>query len=90
MKESDAQGLPESVFKCEYSTLTAAATCESANKDQDTCFATTEGGENCAWCTSGAVGNTCMVESDAKDLPESVFHCDYKTAAVLTALLRKA
>lgn len=90
MKASDAEGLPSSVFKCDYAATLKAAptTCEEAAKDKNTCFATTEGGENCAWCTSGAVGNTCMVESDAKGLPESVFKCEYQTATVLTSLLR--
>ena len=31
--------------------------------------------ESCSWCTSGAVGASCMSSSDAVGLPSSVFTC---------------
>jgi hypothetical protein len=32
----------------------------------------------CSYCTSGAVGTTCLPETDAKTLPPSVFNCKYQ------------
>ena len=98
LKEEDAKGLPSSVFKCSYKTLAAAPAplkdasvtyCEDNNKDKQTCLSTVEDGEQCAFCTSGAVGNTCLKASDAKGLPTSVFKCVYdgylRTAPVAAA-----
>ena len=79
IKETDAKGLPSSVFQCSYAALaaTAASTCESFNSDKSKCLAATEGGDKCAYCTSGAVGSECIKETDAKGLPSSVFQCAY-------------
>jgi len=78
LKEDDAKSLPSSVFRCTYQTASLkAAGCESHNSDKTTCLKSTESGEKCAYCTSGAVGSECVKESDAKALPSSVFHCDY-------------
>lgn len=76
LKETDAKGLPSSVFKCTYKTLsTTSSTCETSNKDKATCLSASESGEKCVFCTSGAVGNTCLKSSDAQGLPSSVFKC---------------
>ena len=85
-KESDAQGLPASVFKCEFPSLKANSgdVCNDYTT-QSQCIGSEEDGEKCAWCTSGAVGNTCFKESDAQTLPASVFHCEYDAAAKLYA-----
>ena len=75
MKETDAKGLPSSVFKCTYaSSIAAASSCEK-NKDQTNCMSS-----SCAWCSSAAVGDECISQSDAKDLPSSVFRCSYPTS----------
>ena len=54
-------------------------TCESIS-DESTCMVSSEGGEACSWCSSGAVGTSCQKESDAKALPSAVFECEYQTA----------
>jgi hypothetical protein len=80
MKESDAKGLPSSVFKCEYQTYLDEAAVECYDNTKETaCMSATENGESCSWCTSAAVGNSCMKESDAKGLPSSVFKCEYQS-----------
>jgi hypothetical protein len=78
MKESDAKSLPTSVFSCTYVSAYGAepATCDTYTKE-DKCLAGSEGSEHCSWCSSGAVGKSCMKESDAKSLPTSVFSCEY-------------
>ena len=79
-KESDAQGLPSSVFKCDlYASGVQSAECTSYKSEGD-CMSSSEGGESCAWCTSGAVGNACYKHSDAETLPSSVFRCEYQDA----------
>ncbi len=50
----------------------AATTCEGITS-KSTCMSTSEAGEHCAWCTSGAVGNSCLPETDAKGLPVRIF-----------------
>ena len=86
LKEDDAKGLPASVFKCSYKDAVAVSAplkvstttyCEDNNKSQSICLATVEDGSQCAFCTSGAVGNTCLKAEDAKGLPSSVFKCVY-------------
>jgi hypothetical protein len=78
LKESDAQGLPSSVFQCEYqSSLKAMSYCEDA-KNEDSCMSSAQDGVSCSWCTSGAVGASCLPEDDAKGLPSSVFQCEYQ------------
>jgi len=78
LTETDAQGLPTSVFRCTYQAAKAvkASGCES-QKDKTSCLKATEAGEKCAYCTSAAVGASCNKESDAKALPSSVFKCEY-------------
>lgn len=78
LTETDAQGLPTSVFRCTYQDAKAvkASGCE-AQKDKTSCLKATEAGEKCAYCTSAAVGASCNKESDAKALPSSVFKCEY-------------
>ena len=53
--------------------------CESIT-DESKCMSSSEGGEACAWCSSGAVGTSCQKESEAKTLPSAVFECEYQTA----------
>eukprot|EP00341_Mesodinium_pulex_P014968 CAMPEP_0116898338 /NCGR_PEP_ID=MMETSP0467-20121206/7067_1 /TAXON_ID=283647 /ORGANISM="Mesodinium pulex, Strain SPMC105" /LENGTH=146 /DNA_ID=CAMNT_0004570379 /DNA_START=29 /DNA_END=469 /DNA_ORIENTATION=+ len=77
-KQSDAEGLPDSVFKCDMFSLTGGSEC-TAHTSEKECMSSTEGSENCAWCTSGAVGNSCFKDSDAQGLPDSVFRCEYQT-----------
>jgi len=60
---------------------TSATTCEPLKTSESKCLSSSEGGVPCAFCTSGAVGASCMVETDAKSLPSSVFVCEYQTAA---------
>jgi hypothetical protein len=80
-KTSDAQGLPSSVFRCEYQSAYGLGAEEcTVHTSEKECMSSTEGEEACSWCTSGAVGNTCFKESDAKGLPSSVFRCEYQTA----------
>jgi hypothetical protein len=78
--ESDAKGLPSSVFTCKYQaaySLAAATSCDAYTSEK-TCMSGTAGGEKCSWCNSAAVGSTCFSESDAKSLPSSVFTCNYQ------------
>ena len=56
------------------------STCDEFGTSQEKCLAATEGGEKCAYCTSGAVGSECMKETDAKGLPSSVFKCTYASS----------
>ena len=60
--------------------LFAAPTCESMT-DSKGCMGTSEGKDHCAWCTSGAVGNSCVPAADAQDLPSAVFECNYGFAS---------
>lgn len=44
-----------------------------------------EAGVPCSYCTSAAVGGLCAPETDTKDLPPSVFACDFQSPySVLT------
>ena len=47
----------------------SAADCESITS-KSSCTAA-----KCSWCTSGAVGSSCMTNADAAGLPSSVFTC---------------
>eukprot|EP01039_Chlorochromonas_danica_P000551 gene550-592_t len=80
--ESDAKSLPSSVFQCDYQKVALkSTTCDSITK-QKTCLSSkSSDGVNCAWCSSGAVGSTCYEETDAKQLPSSIFSCQYQQAA---------
>ena len=42
------------------------------------CLMSMEAGVPCSYCTSAAVGGLCAPETDTKDLPPSVFACDYQ------------
>jgi ribonuclease T2 len=53
-----------------------AQNCEDITS-QSTCLS-----KSCAWCTSGAVGNTCLPKADAANLPSSVFTCTSNLSAV--------
>ncbi len=79
--ESDAKGLPTSVFQCKYqaaySFKTGVSSCDEYTTEKN-CMAGTVGSEKCSWCNSAAVGSTCFPESDAKSLPSSVFQCEYQ------------
>ncbi len=75
--ETDAQGLPTSIFSCTYQSLQAKETTCDTVKSESTCLNTKVNGENCAWCQSGAVGNACYSQGDAKSLPSSIFTCKY-------------
>jgi hypothetical protein len=85
--ESDAKGLPSSVFQCEYQAAyvkkVAATSCDEYTTQQ-TCMVGTANGEKCSWCNSAAVGSTCFSESDAKSLPSSVFQCQYQKVPLKT------
>lgn len=48
-----------------------ASSCENITS-QSSC---TSSKDSCAWCTSGAVGASCMDAADAAGLPSSVFTC---------------
>jgi len=78
MSPDDAAGLPSSVFTCTsklssgnaYHFLSTSK-CESVTSES----ACNSSAENCEWCTSGAVGASCMSSADAAGLPSSVFTC---------------
>ena len=77
LKETDAVTLPSSIFSCKYnSKLTASATCEGQTS-KNACLATVQDGEKCAYCSSAAAGKGCYTESQSKDLPSSIFSCQY-------------
>jgi hypothetical protein len=76
--ESDAKGLPSSVFQCEYQKVALkTTTCDSLTSEKN-CMTGSSGTEKCSWCKSAAVGGTCFIESDAKSLPSSVFDCEFQ------------
>ncbi|RYH05309.1 hypothetical protein EON65_45060 [archaeon] len=78
--ESDAKGLPSSVFSCEFQKMKLKSTaCDSITAEK-TCMSSSSGSDKCAWCNSAAVGGTCFIETDAKSLPSSVFQCEYQKA----------
>lgn len=83
MSNEDAASLPSSVFTCTASVLKATTTCESITKES-TCMSSSEGSQTCAWCTSGAVGASCMKHDDAAGLPSSVFQCSLQGSAAKT------
>lgn len=76
MDPADAAGLPSSVFTCTMPKVALGLSCESV-KDETKC----ESNSDCAWCTSGAVGASCMDAADAKGLPSSVFSCTFGSGA---------
>ena len=85
MDPADAAGLPSSVFTCTTSVknpyyFLSTSDCEGITSDS-TCTSNSD----CAWCTSGAVGSSCMDATDAHGLPASVFSCTYGKSAVATA-----
>lgn len=49
--------------------ITAASSCEEITSQSD-CTSS-----SCSWCTSAAVGDSCMDPSDAASLPSAVFTC---------------
>jgi len=53
----------------------AAADCEGLTS-QSSCVSS-----KCSWCTSGAVGASCMNPADAAGLPSSVFTCTSKVSS---------
>jgi len=55
----------------------ADSKCEGI-KNESSCLS--YAAESCSWCTSGAVGASCMSASDASGLPSSVFTCNTSTA----------
>ena len=60
------------------SAVFADSACEGI-KNQSTC--TSYSKESCAWCTSGAVGASCMSAADAAGLPSSIFTCTTASAS---------
>jgi len=82
MSNEDAAGLPSSVFTCttKLEVATTGTSCESI-KNESTCMSSSEGSQTCAWCTSGAVGASCMTHDDAAGLPSSVFQCTLQKEA---------
>lgn len=58
----------------------AAPTCGFTN--EKTCVTTSSAGDQCAWCTSAAVGSSCMPVADAQSLPSSIFQCEYPKVAL--------
>ena len=56
---------------------TATSGCASATSEKS-CLSAVEGSEKCAYCSSAAVGASCYKESDAKQLPSSIFTCEYQ------------
>lgn len=85
-KASDAQGLPSSVFQCEFqkAVLKGTVDCDTVTSEK-TCMASSSSSEHCSWCNSAAVGGSCMGETDAKSLPSSVFQCEYQKRALKTS-----
>ena len=83
MTNEDAAALPSSVFTCtagkKLSAGLGGASCEVVTSESK-CMTSSQGSEKCAWCTSGAVGASCMTQSDAQGLPSSVFQCQYQSA----------
>lgn len=59
-------------------------TCEQFSDDKDTCLKTMEGGVACSYCSSAAVGGLCAPETDTKDLPPSVFACEFQAKPLKT------
>jgi len=55
-----------------------ASSCEDQTSSSN-CLQTS----NCSWCTSGAVGASCMDSSDASGLPASVFTCEASKSSML-------
>jgi len=43
--------------------------------DSATSASTCNSNSNCTWCTSAAVGNSCVSKDDAASLPTSIFTC---------------
>lgn len=80
--ETDAKGLPSSIFQCEFPKIALKSTACDTITSQKSCMSATSGSEKCAWCNSAAVGGTCFIESDAHSLPSSVFQCDYQKAVL--------
>lgn len=91
MSTEDASALPSSVFTCSGPKVAAvqATTCENI-KDESACMSSSEGSTTCSWCTSGAVGASCMLSSDASALPSSVFQCEFQEAKGMRAGLTVA
>ena len=88
MSNQDAASLPSSVFTCTSSVTELAATGSTACEDiknEDTCMSSSEGSQTCSWCTSGAVGASCMKHDDAAGLPSSVFQCTFQEAKGMSA-----
>jgi hypothetical protein len=65
---------------CELSIASRDASTCDAYTSESNCMSGTEGGEDCSWCTSGAVGASCLKESDTQGLPSSIFHCEYQSS----------
>jgi len=57
---------------------TKATTCEEYSDNKDMCLKSMEQDVPCSYCSSAAVGGLCAPETDTKDLPPSVFACDYQ------------
>ena len=60
--------------------IKSSETCEKYSKDKEKCLQTYEEGVPCSYCNSAAVGGLCAPETDTKDLPSSVFACEYQAA----------
>lgn len=57
------------VIMCVFQSVAFAADCD-ANKSSSDCLQA-----SCSWCTSGAVGDSCVSNADAAALPAAVFDC---------------
>ena len=60
-----------------YSLSVSATDCEAITS-KSSCTAS-----KCSWCTSGAVGSSCMTNADAAGLPSSVFTCTSTVSAAI-------
>jgi len=60
----------------------ADSKCEGI-KNESSCLSYSS--ESCSWCTSGAVGASCMSAADAAGLPSSVFTCTTNTPRLKAA-----
>ena len=56
--------------------FSGATTCDAITSES-TCMSSTQGGVKCSYCKSAAVGGTCLMETDAKGLPSSIFQVFY-------------